>query len=76
MSEPVARDPYDHALYLINEANRNIAGTTTLPDGRPRSIDSTALSGALGASSNLAIASALLAVADALRGLAPTNPEA
>jgi hypothetical protein len=65
--ETIARAPYDHALYLINEVNRNINEATLFPDGRSRGIDSTALSGVLNASSNLAIASALLAVADAIR---------
>ncbi|GGW15724.1 hypothetical protein GCM10018980_52040 [Streptomyces capoamus] len=67
MTQPTFRAPYDHALFLINQVNKAINRVAALPDGTPRDLDGPATAGVLGASSNLAIASALLAVADALR---------
>lgn len=67
MPEPVARKPYDHALHLINNVSQSVDGMAVRPDGRPRDLDGPTAVGTLIATSNLAIASALLAVADALR---------
>ena len=67
MAQPLSRTPYNHALHLINHTNDAISNATTSPDGRHRDMDATAMSGTLNALSNLAIASALLAVADAVR---------
>lgn len=67
MTPPTTRTPYDHALWLINQVNQAVNRVAALPDGTPRDLDGPTTAGVLGASSNLAIASALLAVADALR---------
>ncbi|MCX5253650.1 hypothetical protein OOK27_05605 [Streptomyces canus] len=67
MTEPVSRTPYDHALAEINTTAENLRGIESLPNGRPRDLDGPTAVGALAVRSNLAIASALLAVADALR---------
>ncbi|MFM9602709.1 hypothetical protein [Streptomyces turgidiscabies] len=65
---PPVRKPYDHTLHLINSTNKSINAVTGWPDGRSRDLDGPTAAGTLVASSNLAIASALLAVADAIRG--------
>jgi hypothetical protein len=67
MTEPVTRGPYDHALAEINTTAENLRGIESLPDGRPRDLSSTTAVGVLTIRSNLAIASALLAIADSLR---------
>jgi hypothetical protein len=67
MANQVARTPYDHAMHVINEAAQGLHGIEALPDGRPRDLSSTTAVGVLTIRSNLAIASALLAIADALR---------
>ncbi|MFF7829755.1 hypothetical protein ACFZCM_31520 [Streptomyces rochei] len=67
MSQPTARTPYDHALWLINTVDEGVNGMVTLPNGSPRDLAGHIAAGVLTARSNLAIASALLAVADALR---------
>lgn len=67
MPEPIARAPYDHAAHVINETAESLHGIEALPDGHPRDLDGPTAVGALTVRSNLAIASALLAVADALR---------
>lgn len=67
MSEPIVRTPYDHALAEINNTTANLRNIERLPDGRPRDLDAPTAIGALTVRSNVAIASALLAVADALR---------
>jgi hypothetical protein len=72
MTEPETRAPYDHALSTINATADNLRGIEKLPSGRPRDLDGPTAVGALTVWSNLAIAAALLAVADALRPL-PTN---
>lgn len=64
---PPSRRPYDHALHLINHTNEAVNSAIRTPDGRHRDMDATAMSGTLNALSNLAIASALLAVADAIK---------
>jgi hypothetical protein len=71
VSERVKRNPYDHALHLINTVGQSVDRMAETPDGRPRDMDGATATGTLVAVSNTAIASALLAVADALRGLAP-----
>lgn len=76
MTERVERAPYDHALHLINTSCQSIDRIAEYPDGRSRDLDGPTAVGTLVVTSNAAIASALLAVADALRGLAPTTPEA
>lgn len=75
MSERVTRKPYDHALHLINSVGQSVDGMTVRPDGRPRDLDGPTAVGTLVATSNLAIASALLAVADALRARSANGPE-
>ncbi|MBD9700625.1 hypothetical protein IHE56_00670 [Streptomyces sp. ID01-12c] len=71
MTERTARAPYEHTLHLINTVSQSCDRITELPNGRPRDLDGPTAVGTLVAMSNSAIASALLAVADALRGLAP-----
>ncbi|EYT83996.1 hypothetical protein CF54_04105 [Streptomyces sp. Tu 6176] len=68
MNRPTARTPYDHALWLVNSVDQGINGMVTLPDGHPRDVDGPTAVGILTVRSNLAIASALVAVAEALRG--------
>lgn len=72
MSEQATRTPYDHTLHAINETAQALRGIEALPGGQPRALTGSTAIGALTVRSNLAIASALLAVADALRPL-PTN---
>lgn len=67
MTEPVTRAPYDHTLSTINATADNLRNIERLPSGRPRDLDGPTGVGVLTVWSNLAIASALLAVADALR---------
>lgn len=67
MTERAARAPYDHALHLINSVSQDVDRMAAHPDGRPRDLDGPTTAGVLTALSNSAIASALLAVADALR---------
>ncbi|MDQ0758680.1 hypothetical protein [Streptomyces canus] len=75
MTESIARPPYGHALAEINTTAEALRGIEALPDGRPRDLDGPTTIGALTVRSNLAIASALLAVADALRDSAPNAQE-
>jgi len=64
---PDTRRPYDHALHTINEVNQTINGIASMPSGGPRPLDGH-LTGALTrARAQIAVASALLAVADAIR---------
>ena len=67
MPERVERKPYDHALHLINTVGQSVDRMAETPDGRPRDLDGATATGTLVAVSNTAIASALLAVADAIR---------
>jgi hypothetical protein len=73
VSEPIVRVPYEHALAEINNTTENLRNIERLPDGRCRDLDGPTAIGVLSVRSNVAIASALLAVADALRGLAPNK---
>lgn len=66
MTQPDVRKPYDHALHMINHTNETLNGVTALPSGRPRDLDAATAVGTLVVTSNLAIAAALLAIADAL----------
>src|SRR5690606_24943710 len=68
MSQPTPRPPHDHALWPINNVEENITGMVTQPNGQPRSVDGPTAVGILTARSHLAIASALAAIAEALRG--------
>jgi hypothetical protein len=61
------RTPHSHATHLINETRQSLLTVTTLPDGRPRDLNGPTAVGALTVQSNLAIASALLAIADAVK---------
>lgn len=70
MPEQIARRPYDHALHQINEVSEQTNRVTGTGDS-PRSIDPVTTVAVLNARSNLAIASALLAIADALRPQPP-----
>ncbi|MFD1656958.1 hypothetical protein ACFSL4_01585 [Streptomyces caeni] len=65
MSE--ARRPYDHTLHAINELNEQVSAITTWPTGQPRPLDGRMSATVLQVRGQLAIASALLAVADAIR---------
>lgn len=67
MSERAERKPYDHAIRLINTVGQSIDRMAETPDGRPRNVDGATATGTLVALSNAAIASALLAVADAIQ---------
>ncbi|MEU0018012.1 hypothetical protein ABZ173_10115 [Streptomyces rochei] len=66
MSQPTARTPYDHAVHQINEVSDQTNRVTGVGESA-RPIDPVTTNAVLIARSNLAIASALLAVADALR---------
>lgn len=66
MTEPAVRRPYDHALTQINSTAASLRMIEALPDGRPRDLNGPTAVGVLTVRSNLAIASALLAIADAL----------
>ncbi|MFD3929708.1 hypothetical protein [Streptomyces sp. NPDC058614] len=70
MAQPITRNPYNHALHQINEVSEQTNRVTGTGDGT-RPITPMAMIAVLTARSNLAIASALLAVADALR---PNQP--
>jgi hypothetical protein len=67
--ERVERKPYDHALHLINIVSQDVDRLASTPGGRPRDLDGPTAAGTLVAMSNSAIASAVLAVADAIRSL-------
>jgi putative hemolysin len=67
MNQPTARPPHDHALWLINNVEQGVTGMCTLPDGRVRDLPGPVAVGILTVRSNLAIASALVAVAEAQR---------
>jgi hypothetical protein len=67
VTERIPRKPYDHALHLVNTVGQGVGKIAEWPDGRSRDLDGSTAVGALVATSNLAIASALLAVADAIR---------
>ena len=67
MSEPISRAPYEHALAEVNTTAESLRGIEALPNGRPRDLDGPTAVGLLTVRSNLAIASALLAIADAVR---------
>jgi hypothetical protein len=67
MTERIERTPYAHALHVTNETAESLRMIEALPDGRPRDLDGPTAVGALTVRSNLAIASALLAIADAIR---------
>lgn len=67
MSEPITRVPYEHALAEINVTASSLRSIEALPNGLPRDLDGPTAIGALTVRSNLAIAAALLAVADAIR---------
>ncbi|MET7776281.1 hypothetical protein ABZU94_10615 [Streptomyces mirabilis] len=62
------RRPYDAALQAINELNTQINGIVSRPDGGPRPLDGQMTAAILNVRGRLAIASALLAIADALKG--------
>ncbi len=64
--EQVERLPYDSAIFEINTVAESLRGIESL-NGRPRALDGPTAIGALTARSNLAVAAALLAIADALR---------
>lgn len=65
--QPTARLPRDHALWLINQTQDSLNRMATLPDSRPRDLDGPTAAGVLTAWSGLAIASAIVALADAVR---------
>ncbi|MFB9440016.1 hypothetical protein [Streptomyces showdoensis] len=66
-----SRTPYAHALHTINETSTRL---NLITEGR--GVSGEVAASVLTAHSNLAIASALLAVADALRGASPVrSPE-
>lgn len=67
MNERVTRQPYDHALHLVNVVGEGIDKIAETPGGRPRDLDGPTATAVLVAASNTAIAVALLAIADALR---------
>lgn len=60
------RTPYTHALHVINTVNDATNVITGLPDN-PRGLPADTAASVLTVRSNLAIAAALLAVADAIR---------
>ena len=67
MNAKTTRTPYDHTLAEINEISAGVGLVATHPDGSPRGLDGPTAVGALTVRSNLAIASALLALTDAVR---------
>ncbi|MEU2134957.1 hypothetical protein [Streptomyces sp. NPDC018352] len=56
------------ATRLINSINSDLTRAAAHPDGSPRNMDGPTVAGFLTAQSNLAIATALVAVAAAVRG--------
>lgn len=67
MTERTTRTPYDHALHLINTVGQSTDRMAVTPDGRPRDLDGPTATALLIATSNAAIASALLAIDATLR---------
>ena len=65
--EPTVRNPYHHALHQINDVEEVIKRITETPAGAMRPVGDTMAAGILTARSNLAIAAALLALADSAR---------
>lgn len=64
MSNPVDAVPF--AETVLNNASSSIYEMAKLPDGTPRNLDSTLASGILNAQGSLAIAAALMVVAQAI----------
>ena len=64
---PPKHVPYDYALSMINQVADAINSIGLTPDGAPRNLPADVAVGALQTRSNIAIAAALLAVADATR---------
>lgn len=75
MTGPAPHGPYDYALVRINNTTASLGNIEQVPGGRPRDLDGPTAIGVLTVHSNLAIASALLAVADALRSQAAAGQE-
>lgn len=67
MPEQVPHEPRDFAFVQINTLVESLRNIEALPNGRPRDLDGPTAIGVLTGRSNLAIASALLALADAVR---------
>lgn len=63
----VPRTPYNHTLHTINETEEGIRAMVLDGNRAARDLDGPTAVGILAARSNLAIASALLSVADVLR---------
>lgn len=59
--------PYDHTLAQITEISAAVSRISTRGDGSPRGLDGPTVVGVHTVRSNLAIAAALLALADAVR---------
>lgn len=66
--------PGEHSRCLINETGGVLRGLTTRPDGEARSNSAKTLTEVAAVNARLAIASALLDVADAIRSLKPPTP--
>jgi hypothetical protein len=60
--------PYEYALQAINNSARAITDLAVNPDGTARDLPSDVTVGVLIAQSNLAIAAALMAIADRPQG--------
>ncbi|MFD7016069.1 hypothetical protein [Streptomyces sp. NPDC059928] len=67
MASTDQRSPADYAAYLINQTNKNLAQITTDSSGKPRDLDGRSALSALDVSAHLAVAAALLAVADVIK---------
>jgi hypothetical protein len=76
VTEAISRAPYEHALAEVNTTAESLRGIEALPSGRPRDLDGPTAVGLLTVRSNLAIASALLAIADAVRAATTGEGEA
>lgn len=71
MNEPAPRTLRDDAIDMINQTSQRLDHITRHPDGTSRALPGDVTAGVLTAHSNLAIATALVAVADAIRATAP-----
>jgi hypothetical protein len=70
MATPAPRTLRDDAIDMVNQTTKRLDQITRHPNGASRSVPGDVAVGVLTAQSNLAIATALVAVADAIRATA------
>lgn len=73
MTQPAPRTLRDDAIDMVNQTSRSIDQVSSHPDGSPRALPGDVTAGVLTAKANLAIATALIAVADAIRATDGTS---